>query len=310
MKDIKIGSRYGSLVVIGNNGLKGCKKKYYVECDVCSKDKELFGEITTTKQCLEKGIMPCGCSKSPKWSEEQTLVRLRRKLNSIGLNFVSLPNGYNKGKDSTCIYSCDKHGEKKTTIGNVINQLTGCKNCSASEARYATRYKKIPELLQLFKLKHGDDYDYSLIKEPKAMKDGVKIICKKHGEFTQSIASHLIGKGCPKCSGKNFKYCYINSISDGVDVIAVKFGVAVDVGKRIKYQKSKSKLKIDNLDKWLMPSSESCLMAESMIKNSIITGVVSKFDMVDGWTETASFNDIGKIRIIIESFGGVSKKGA
>lgn len=49
---------------------------------------------------------------------------------------------------------------------------------------------------------HGDKYDYS-----KSIytfsRNKIKIICKKHGEFEQSVNNHLNGKGCQKC---NIKY--------------------------------------------------------------------------------------------------------
>jgi len=48
---------------------------------------------------------------------------------------------------------------------------------------------------------HNDTYDYSKTIY-KGIKKQVTIICKEHGEFTQSAHSHILGRGCKEC-GKN-----------------------------------------------------------------------------------------------------------
>ena len=48
---------------------------------------------------------------------------------------------------------------------------------------------------------HGDLYDYSKIEYLKRVSP-VKIICKIHGEFKQSIKDHIFGQGCPECGRK------------------------------------------------------------------------------------------------------------
>jgi hypothetical protein len=48
-------------------------------------------------------------------------------------------------------------------------------------------------------LKHGERYNYSLVKYL-GNKIDVTIICKEHGIFFQTPKSHLRGSGCPRCS--------------------------------------------------------------------------------------------------------------
>lgn len=45
---------------------------------------------------------------------------------------------------------------------------------------------------------HGDKYDYSQSTYT-GMLEKIKIICPEHGEFWQTPANHLKGKGCPTC---------------------------------------------------------------------------------------------------------------
>lgn len=45
---------------------------------------------------------------------------------------------------------------------------------------------------------HGDEYDYSKVNYVNA-KTKIVIICREHGEFLQTPAGHLSGRGCPIC---------------------------------------------------------------------------------------------------------------
>lgn len=47
---------------------------------------------------------------------------------------------------------------------------------------------------------HGDKYDYSKVEYMGTHKN-VCIICPMHGNFLQTPANHLNGRGCPKCGG-------------------------------------------------------------------------------------------------------------
>lgn len=57
------------------------------------------------------------------------------------------------------------------------------------------------EVIDLFKEKHGDRYDYSkFIYHGKKNDKGI-VVCEKHGEFLTSKQHHLQGSGCPECAG-------------------------------------------------------------------------------------------------------------
>tara|TARA_B110000977_G_scaffold201073_1_gene293988 strand:+ start:52 stop:4359 length:4308 start_codon:yes stop_codon:yes gene_type:complete len=84
--------------------------------------------------------------------------------------------------------------EHLITPQKLINKNTLCtiRNCT-NKNRY---------LINEFKAEHGDKYSYSKV-EYNGAKNDIIIICKKHGEFKQGASSHKLGRGCPKCSGKN-----------------------------------------------------------------------------------------------------------
>lgn len=48
---------------------------------------------------------------------------------------------------------------------------------------------------------HGDRYDYSRVRYRNS-RDRVTIVCRVHGEFCQQPTSHVSGKGCLLCGGR------------------------------------------------------------------------------------------------------------
>ena len=75
-------------------------------------------------------------------------------------------------------YLTPKGQIKKSTPQNIKNEIFVAKSIS----------------------KHGDLYDYSKAEYTK-VRDKTVIICPIHGDFEQTIASHLGGRGCGRCKG-------------------------------------------------------------------------------------------------------------
>jgi len=130
---------------------------------------------------------------------------------------------------------CPKHGEFTTTPQRHLLRKTECPICSG--------HKKNNEMIiNEFKMKHGVEYDYSLVNYINNQKK-VKIICQVHGEFEQTPANHLSGTKCPICSttkrAENRKYdknIFINKAS-------IKHGNKYDYSSS-DYISSKTKIKI------------------------------------------------------------------
>ena len=89
---------------------------------------------------------------------------------------------------------CPEHGEFwQTPLAHVLNKQ-GCPKCSG-------RNLGQEEVIEKFKLVHGDKYDYSKVIFNK-MHSKVCIICPEHGEFWQTPSKHLLGQGCIKCASE------------------------------------------------------------------------------------------------------------
>lgn len=115
---------------------------------------------------------------------------------------------------------CKKHGEFKKRIYQHVIDKQGCKKCKFGDTNnFIKKSKKF----------HKEKYDYS-----KTIFNGIKkpvtIICKKHGEFTQSTAiSHLNGSGCPICkSSKGEKVISNYFSSNNIKYISQKRIIFLD----------------------------------------------------------------------------------
>lgn len=103
---------------------------------------------------------------------------------------------------------CLKHGIFEQRPDNHFNTKIPCKKCD-SEKRILETSDVIKNLTEI----HNNYYDYSKL-EYKGRNRKSIIICPKHGEFKQSIHSHILGSGCKKCSSSNGERMVSNILSN------------------------------------------------------------------------------------------------
>ena len=100
-------------------------------------------------------------------------------------------------KKSTII--CREHGPFQQAVDNHLagHGCPECKKASISQALSNSR----EEILQRFKEKHGDKYDYS-----KFIYAGLNrmslVVCREHGEFEITPSNHFLYSGCPQCASR------------------------------------------------------------------------------------------------------------
>lgn len=113
----------GVLTVTGVVGRRDSNAIFGLECSICSLDTELWfkGKIRSLKCDLTRGGIPCGCAKSPKWTEDQTKIRVERECNKRGYIFHGWSGEY-KGKATHLDLENQKTGNrwKSTTIHNFM----------------------------------------------------------------------------------------------------------------------------------------------------------------------------------------------
>ncbi len=132
---------------------------------------------------------------------------------------------------------CKEHGIFEQTPTNHTNAAANCPKCSLvgiSKHFKKTKEQFIEDVIKV----HGNKYDYSLV-DYINNKTKVKIICKMHGVFEQTPASH-IGKiaGCSKCYG-NIKSSKKQFIEDAKKVHDDKYDYSL-----VEYVNNHTKVKI------------------------------------------------------------------
>ena len=100
-------------------------KSYVVTCDICSGDSELWphGSIVTTKGSLTKGNLPCGCSRSPRWTKDQWMLKVSRVCKEADFTLIGLEDEW-RGKDTKMVLKNNKTGFiwSNTTLNGLVNR--------------------------------------------------------------------------------------------------------------------------------------------------------------------------------------------
>lgn len=70
------------------------KTRLKVSCSICNKDKELCPDLFDVLQYefLERGVIPCLCSKKPNYTQQQKLLIIKRKCDDMGYKLIEFPN--------------------------------------------------------------------------------------------------------------------------------------------------------------------------------------------------------------------------
>ena len=284
-------------------------KTYVVHCNICSNDEELFGgyEFSTSKGKLLRGDIPCGCGYHHRWTEDQYLVRCKRKAKEFGHEVVGLAGPY-KGNKTKLHMRCPAHGDWHTT--SIYNLLTGysCRKCGEdrtalqkrvkTEETYSSFESEVVKSLSVVRRRSSNGKNLAYL----------KCECKRCGEVFESYYLNVVtqGTGCPVCSHQSQEFAYINLIKDENVVIGLKFGITKekDAVRRLTSQNKKSVFNLENIGIWSFENYKICKAAELECKQTLECGVISKEFMPDGWTETVSVEDLDKIISIYEKHGG------
>jgi len=131
---------------------------------------------------------------------------------------------------------CDKHGSFMQRPNNHLTG-SGCKECTKGRKRFG-----IDKFIMKAKNIHGDRYDYSKSIYVNA-DTRLIIICKDHGEFTQTPSKHLSGRGCGQCATiKNAKNMSLTT-DKFIEKAKVVHGDKYDYSL-VEYKNSQTKVKI------------------------------------------------------------------
>lgn len=285
-------------------------RRHVVECSVCKQDPELFGDGIFAVQLgnLCKGLNPCGCSVSPKWTEKQMKVRAMRICLEKGYTFISWNEPYKA--NITRIKILNEFSEPDTI--RLCALLRG-ENSSSNRRRMTSlaRSKPDKDVIETFMSSGSFHADSKFWKSERIDDVGQRSFwwmeCGACGVIAESYRSNLQkGKrpcGCTKFVGQ--KNMYINLIYDGSLPIGLKFGKTHFPERRIKEQQSKSQYSLESYGVWEFEEGSSTTKAEGECKNSFTCGVIPFEMMQDGWSETTYVYNLDAVISIYQNNGGV-----
>jgi hypothetical protein len=98
-----------------------------------------------------------------------------------------------KNAHTPTVIICPKHGDFLQKPYCHLRPY-GCPMCGG------TKKSTTKEFIEKAKKIHGDIYSYEKSKYT-LNRENVEIICFKHGSFYQKPNYHLLGEGCPRCTG-------------------------------------------------------------------------------------------------------------
>ena len=166
--------------------------------DIKCKHHGLFSQ-TPDKHLGGSGCTKCGIlvrtNKLTKTKEE--FINQAIKIHGYKYNYSEV---IYENSDSKINIKCKGHGLFLQTPASHLNG-SGCPKCGIldnANKRRKTNDEFINEAIKV----HGDKYDYTEVKYVNS-DSKINIKCKEHGLFSQIPYSHLIGRGCPKCIGRN-----------------------------------------------------------------------------------------------------------
>lgn len=178
--------------------IHGDKYKYEQAVFINSKTKikvqcELHGIFEILPHNHMKGV---GCKKCADISNTKTTEDFIEQANNTHSGLYSYARVKYSGFKVQVDIICNKHGLFKISPSAQLRGK-GCQKCSI-ELRAAKQAKNTISFIDHANLVHDKKWDYSKTHYVNTHTK-VSIICHEHGAFEQTPASHLSGKGCPKC---------------------------------------------------------------------------------------------------------------
>lgn len=180
---------------------KGAYEKITI---VCPKHGE-FKQSARAHLYKRQGCIKCGTERTlrTRKSIAFTTDKFIEKAKSIHGDKFDYSRVEYKNSLTKVTIGCPVHGWSEIKPRHHYKG-TGCYGCGRKKfSETVSKYKSIDELKETFREIHSGKYTYDNLKCHKRgyLKtfDKILITCSKHGNFEQSLASHLAGHGCKEC---------------------------------------------------------------------------------------------------------------
>jgi ssDNA-binding Zn-finger/Zn-ribbon topoisomerase 1 len=152
------------------------------------------------RQTPDVHLRGCGCPvcryiKSAK-ANALTVEQFKAKAKTVHRNRYDYSQVKYVNINTPVTIMCSDHGPFQQAPVSHLRRA-GCPQCRIERLRKRWRKTKLAFIKEARKV-HGDKYDYSRVQYETAL-DPVTIVCRSHGPFRQTPASHLQGTQCRLC---------------------------------------------------------------------------------------------------------------
>lgn len=136
-------TKFGNILTIVEYYTKNRKGRYILECDICSKDEEIFpyGSIDTSIDSVNMERCVCGCNPKYKYKEYQNTIRIIRRCRDLGYEFKGYAGAYS-GVNTKIILHNPSTGNTWSTSSIQTFLLVGVKDPFV-------HYEKVREIFTL-----------------------------------------------------------------------------------------------------------------------------------------------------------------
>lgn len=254
---------------------------YEVECQICKLDGELFGNALykCTSDFIKTGKLPCGCSRTTKWSAKQWEVLVKRKCRANNSEFEGFVSTDKVNQNSKLKLKCNVCGNKWETcsINNLLKDRT-CPVC-ANNRRAKAKVTSDGDWIKRFRetgLFPESQYSFSRVSEFSREWEVTCSICGTGSKFIADRSNLVAGKVPCDCScGGGFDvdkvgYFYILICTSNIGNF-VKYGITNFPKRRIVDHKRTLRSIDGTIVKKIMLKSDghTVLNLESHLKRTI-----------------------------------------
>lgn len=181
-----------------------------------------------------------------------------------------------------------------TMISNTKLMCTICDTTPRITKPNKASYCKDTQIIQEISSKLNNGYSVLGISHRSNRSVFLKMKCDIHGEYVEcSKYIDDVYHGCKSCVESTSGIFYINKVLKDNTCIALKFGITSNLKRRIREQNKITKLQVVNIFNINMGTRAKGL--ENCIKNKLVTGILTKDELDDGYTETTSILNYSKI---------------
>jgi hypothetical protein len=170
---------------------------------ICKKHGEF--EQRVCGHLIGHGCAKCGIEQNSDNRNYDNLIFIEKAKKIHGELYDYCLVDYKKAREKVKIL-CKTHGEFQQIPSDHFSGH-GCQKCGFEQNANNCRSNNT-EFIEKAKSIHSNKYDYSKIDYLNS-DTKITIICQEHGDFEQRPYDHLTGKGCSKCSRKQYSKAQI-----------------------------------------------------------------------------------------------------